>query len=313
MGKLFDVKIIKFIEDFPDEQSCRDHFRLVREHEGVVCKRCGCEKHYWLKAKDMWQCSECEFRTTLRSGTVMENSNLPLRTWYLAMAFMTYSKKGISATELQRQLGYKRYEPVWAMMHKIRAAMGQREDCYQLEGMIEFDEGYFATETNNGEKVHQKRGRGSKKKKNVGVLAESTPLENIDTGKKSNQCRYFKMKVLENHRAEIVDQLIEQNIDEKSIVFSDKSTSYVNISEYVEVHIVEKSSEETTVNTLKWVHMAISNAKRTLLGIYHKIKGKYLQAYLDEFCYKLNRRYFGEQLFDRLAVAVAAGYWHNKG
>jgi len=313
MGKLFDVNIISFAEEFPDELSCQEHFRKVREHEGVSCKRCGCTKHYWLKAKSQWQCSECEFRTTLRSGTMMENSNLPIRTWYLAMAFMTYSKKGLSATELQRQLGHKRYEPIWSMMHKIRQAMGQRDDRYQLEGMIEFDEGYFATETCKVEKENLKRGRGSQKQKNVAVMAESTPLEDVETGKKSKQCRYFKMKVLENHKSEVIGRIVEENIDEMSIVFSDKSTSYINISELVEVHIMEKSSEETTVETLRWVHITISNAKRTLLGIYHKIKGKYLQLYLDEFCYKLNRRYFGEKLFDRLAIAVASSCWHENG
>lgn len=70
---------------------------------------------------------------------------------------------------------------------------------------------------------------------------------------------------------------------------------------------MEKSSKETN-DTLKWVHIAISNAKRNLLGVYHKVKGKYLQLYLDEFCYKLNRRYFGERLFDRMVIAVANNY-----
>lgn len=105
--------------------------------------------------------------------------------------------------------------------------------------------------------------------------------------------------------------LIDSRFDDTSIVFSDKSTSYVDISDYVEVHITEKSNKETTITTLKWVHIAISNAKRTLLGIYHKIKGKHLQHYLDEFCYKLNRRYFGESLFDRLVVAVTHQYWYK--
>tara|TARA_R100000935_G_C2841065_1_gene171035 strand:+ start:884 stop:1204 length:321 start_codon:yes stop_codon:yes gene_type:complete len=106
---------------------------------------------------------------------------------------------------------------------------------------------------------------------------------------------------------------VEGNFDETSIEFSDRSTSYVNISDYVEMHIMEKSGKEATATTLKWVHIAIANAKRTLLGIYHKIKGKYLQSYLDEFCYKLNRRYFGERLFDRLAIAITTPYWHING
>ncbi len=77
------------IEQFPDELSCKSHVNEARSEEGVICKKCQSKKHYWLKSKWMWQCSDCGFRTTLRSGTMMENSNLPIRTWYLAMAFMT--------------------------------------------------------------------------------------------------------------------------------------------------------------------------------------------------------------------------------
>ena len=310
--KIFDVNIIKFIEQFPDENSCKEHLRGIREHNGILCKNCGCKKHYWLKAKYQWQCSDCGFRTTLRSGTMFENSNLPLRKWYLAMAFMSFSKKGLSASELQRQLEHARYRTVWSMMHRILAAMGKRDNLYKLEGMVEFDEGYFSTETSKRDKQNLKRGRGSQKQTNVAVMAESTPLEDIETGKTSKHVRYFKMKVLENHLSNKINTVVKESFDEKCIVFSDKSTSYVNIADYVEVHVTEKSTRETTVKSLPWVHIAISNAKRTLLGIYHKIKGKYLQLYLDEFCYKLNRRYFGDRLFDRLAIAMADNYWYKK-
>ncbi len=242
---------------------------------------------------------------------MMENSNLPFRMWYLAMAFMSFSKKGLSAKELQRQLDHPRYGTVWSLMHRIRKAMGQRDKLYTLEGMVEFDEGYFSTETSEKDKQNLKRGRGSQKQTNVAVMAESTLLEDIDTGKKSKHCRYFKMKVLETHTSDEINEVIEDSFDEKCIVFSDKSTSYVNISDYVEVHVSEKSTRETTTKVLPWVHIIISNAKRTLLGIYHKIKGKYLQLYLDEFCYKLNRRYFGDRLFDRLTIAMADNHWYD--
>lgn len=305
------MNILHFVEQFPDEHSCRMHFKQVREKENVTCKSCGCTKHYWLKAKYQWQCSECNFRTTLRSGTMFENSNLPFRKWYLAMAFMSFSKKGLSAKELQRQLNHARYRTVWSMMHKIREAMGKRDSLYSLEGMIEFDEGYFSTETNDKDKQNLKRGRGSQKKTNVAVMAESVPLENPETQETSKHCRYFKMKVLNSHNSEEINAIAEDNFDDKCIVFSDQSTSYVNISDYIDIHVSEKSTKETTVKTLPWVHIAISNAKRNLLGVYHKIKGKYLQLYLDEFCYKLNRRYFGDRLFDRLAVAMADNYWYD--
>ena len=188
------MNLLRFMEEFPDEGWCRSHLRKVREKQGVVCKKCSGKKHYWLKAKGQWQRADCSFRTTLRSGTVMENSKLPVKTWYIAMAFMTYSKKGISV-ELQRQLGHKRYDTVWSLMHRIRGAMGKRDGLYGLEGEIEFDEGYFETATKDSDKKKLKRGRGSQRQANIAVMAESTPLEAPDTGKKSSHCRYFKMKV----------------------------------------------------------------------------------------------------------------------
>lgn len=304
------MDILEFVEKFPDEESCRTHLKEQREKEGVICKNCGCAKHWWLKAKWMWQCSRCNFRTSIRSGTIMQAAKLPVRQWYLAMAFMTFTKKGLSAKELQRQLRHKYYEPIWLMMHKLRKAMGQRDAGCSLEGMVEFDEGFFETETATGTPL--KSGKGSQRQQNVAVMAESTPLENPKTGKKDKHVRYFKMKVLSGQKARDIDDTLQENLETRTIVFSDKATHYVNISDYVEAHITEKSSKETTNTTLKWVHIAIANAKRTLLGIYHKVNGKYLQAYLDEFCYKLNRRYFGENLFDRLIIANIKGNWQVK-
>lgn len=163
---------------------------MQREKQGIVCKKCGGLKHYWLKAKAQWQCSNCRFRTGLRSGTMMESAKLPVRKWYLAMAFMSFSKKGISACELKRQLNHNRYESIWRMMHKIRDAMGERDDLYNLRGMIEFDEGYFETATPKTTKL--KRGKGSQNQANVAVMADSTPLEDIETGHKTKHFRYLK-------------------------------------------------------------------------------------------------------------------------
>lgn len=199
------------------------------------------------------------------------------------------------------------------MMHKIRESMGNRDNLYGLTGIIEFDEAYFETETSEKDKQNLKRGKGSQRQQNVAVAAESVPLEDVETCQKGKQCRYFKMKVLDGHSSDDVNEFIKKNITEESIVFSDKSTSYFDIADYVEVQVSEKSKVETTKTTLQWIHIAISNAKRTVLGIYHKIKGKYLQLYLDKFCYKLNRRYFGDRLFDRLAIAVATNYWQEIG
>ena len=143
----------------------------------------------------------------------------------------------------------------------------KRDDRYTLEGMIEMDEGYFTIEATDLAHKTQKSGRGSKTKSNVMLMAESTILEDLDTGKVERQCRYFKAKVLDDHKAEAIDNTFDDAIDnEQTIVFTDKSTSYVNIADYVEIHMSEKSNEQTTKETLKWVHIAISNAKKKLCG-----------------------------------------------
>lgn len=281
------MTIIEFMQHFPDESSCKLHFKAQREKRGVFCKKCGCSKQYWLQGKWQWQCSQCKFRTTLRSGTIMESAKLSFHKWYLCMAFMSSTKKGISALEMQRQLGHKRYGTTWRLMHKIREGMGKRGSLYQLSGSVEFDEGYF--EQAVSEKTTLKRGRGSQRQANVAVMAESTPLEDMETSKISSHCRYFKMQVLEDHQKSSVNDVVLQYINQNSIIFSDKSTSYVDFSTLFDTHISSKSDENLTKTTLKWIHIAISNAKRNLLGVYHMIKGKYLQAYLNEFCYKLNR------------------------
>ena len=300
------MNLFSFSAHFGTEEDCREHFKSERDKIGVVCK-CGSTEHYWIKSRVSYECKKCRSRTSLKSGTIMENSNLSFLVWYKAMFLMSVTKKGFSAKEIQKQLGLKRYEPVWAMVHKLRKAMGNRDAKYTLEGMIEFDEAYFTVESSEIEQKKGIRGKGAVGKQNVVMMAESTPLEDIETGKKEKQVRFFKAKVLDGHSGEEINETIKEFIDNQSIVFTDKSTSYVDIADFVELHVVEKSSKQTTEETLRWVHIAISNAKRNLLGNYHKIKRKYLQLYLNEFIYKLNRRYFGERLFERLIIANITG------
>ncbi|MFT6055492.1 MAG: hypothetical protein ACJAS3_000795 [Roseivirga sp.] len=161
--------------------------------------------------------------------------------------------------------------------------MGQRDDLYKLEGMIEFNEAYVLISTPEEPQKALKRGRGSQKKRAVAVMAESTILESPETDEQEKHVRYFNMKMMQDYKAEGVDGLLQGSLVGKNIVFSDKSTSYVNIADYVDVHISVVSDQQVAQNTLKWVHIAISNLKCNLLEVYHKIKGEFLQSYLNEF------------------------------
>ena len=173
------MNIFSFGVEFSSEEDCIAHFKAERDKIGVFCK-CGKTDFFWIKSRLSYECKSCRKRTTLRSGTIMENSNLSFLVWYKAIFLMSATKKGFSAKEMQRQLGLKRYEPVWAMLHKLRKAMGQRDEMYTLEGMIEMDEGYFTVESTELEQEKGVRGRGAVGKRNVAVMAESTPLEDIE-------------------------------------------------------------------------------------------------------------------------------------
>mgnify|MGYP006896877737 CR=1 FL=1 len=216
------MNLFSFTANFGSEEACRLHFKEQRDKIGVLCK-CGCKEHFWIKSRWSYECKACRKRISLRSGTIMQSSNLSFLVWYKTMFLMTATKKGFSSKEIQKQLRLKRYEPVWAMVHKLRKAMGNRDARYTLEGMIEFDEGYFTVESSEIEQEKGIRGRGAVGKSNVAIMVESTPLEDIETGKKSNQCRYFKAKVLTDHTAELINETEKEYISEQSLLFSDKS------------------------------------------------------------------------------------------
>jgi ISXO2-like transposase domain/Transposase zinc-ribbon domain len=271
------MNLLSFIKQFPSEDSCKNHFRDHRFAKGVICKKCQGTDHYWLSGKEQFQCKACGFRTTLRSGTILESSKLSYRYWYITLHLMSSTKKGFSAHEVRRQLGHKRYEPIWAMMKKIRAAMGKADDDQLLTGMIELDDAYFSTSTPKRLRKNLKRGKGSQKKSKVTVMVESFPLE--VEGHIQRYCGYFKMKVGKSEVKAATRQIVETSIGKESVLFTDQSTSYVDLKNLVDLHVSYKSTKES-VHELKWVHIAIANAKRNLLGIYHVIKEKYLQHYL---------------------------------
>jgi hypothetical protein len=300
------MTILEFHSKFPTEESCKIDFKEKREQKGVVCKKCGSKKHYWLPKKWQWQCTFCEFRTSLRSGTFMQYSNLSILKWYQTIALMSFAKKGLSSLEIQRQLKHSRYESVFTMVHKIRKAMGRVNYQETLAGMIEFDEAYF--EVSTPEKNKLKRGRGSKKQAKVAVCAEFTPLENIYTGKKYNYFGNLKMDVLAGHQADLVENHLIKNVKKNSIIFTDKSTSYHGFSKNFD-HFPQLSEEHIEQKSMRWTHIAISNSKRKLLGINHKVDKKYLQNYLDEFCFKLNRRKEHSSIFFFMLSAVTLNYW----
>ena len=242
--------------------------------------------------------------------------------WYFGMMMLTSTKKSFSALEIQRQLGHLYYEPIWYMLHKIRHSMGKRDDNYLLGNQVELDEGFFeivpnkerrdqiaiALENNNGK---YKRGKGSQKQAIVLVMAESIMVKPTQKyrHKPAKKVRYIKMKLLNDLSKETTNKQVEQTIDTKASATTDGANNYNdlvnNLKDHNAVVIIDKKE---TSKILPWVHIAISNAKRLLLDVHHSIGEEYLQSYLDEFCYKFNRKYFNS-VFDRVVTNSVSCKW----
>jgi len=309
------MKLLEFYKNYPDEESCKLAFKKYREQEGVICKKCGNKTHYWKKNREQWECKKCAHRTTLKSGTVMHGSKLPFQYWFIAMHLITSTKKTFSAKELQRQLGHKRYEPIWAMLHKLRIVMGRRDEEYMLNDEVELDEGFFETVSITRDKKEPlKRGKGSQKQTTVLVATESKPVEDSEKSKKYNkkkQVRFIKMQTIYSYKKDDMEVAVTDIIEKGSNIISDDSNSYNNLKNNYK-HEGQVIPKNKINEILPWVHTAISNAKRLFLDVHHRIDDDFLQSYLNEFCFKFNRRYF-DNLFERLLITAVSYRWNWLG
>ena len=223
------------------------------------------------------------------------------------MHLLTSTKKSFSTEELRRQLGHKRYQPIWEMVNKIRDIMGKRDNEYQLTGQMELDDAYFSTEIPQEQKDKPlKRGRGSQSKTKVLVMAESEFVDNPKKGRKPKRVNHIKMQVISDLKSNTITSVVKEQVDKSTELVTDDSTSYTKLIEHVNSHVAKVIEPDMIPVILPWVHIAISNAKRLFLNVHHNIKTEYLQYYLNEFCYKFNRRYFGEKIFDRLLITAVS-------
>ena len=301
------MNILEFIQKFPDEGACRLKFKEQRDQIGIICDKCNCKEHYWHENKLCYECKHCHRRISLRSGTVMQSSKLPFRYWFVTMHLLTCTKKSFSTEELRRQIGHKRYQPIWEMVNKLRDVMGKRDNKYQLSGQMELDDAFFSTEIPQDQKDKpMKRGRGSQSKSKVLVMAESTFVDAPKKGHKLKSVKHIKMQVINDLKSNTITNIVKEQVDKSAQLITDNSTSYYKLKEHVQSHEAVVVDPDMIPTLLPWVHIAISNAKRLLLDVHHKLKNEYLQYYLNEYCYKFNRRYFGDKIFDRLLIAAVS-------
>lgn len=283
-----DINLVKLIERFGCNDKCREHLTLLRWPNGVKCPRCEGEKVTSIKDKAKYDCA-CGYQFTVTTGTIFHDTHLPLWKWFLAIYLMTESKKGISACQMQRTIAVS-YKTAWYLCHRIRAAIKDASPAL-LKGIVEVDETYV------GGKVRgMGRGYRGNKVAVVGALERKGDA---------------RLKVLPYVDRETLRAFITETTDGKTeAIYTDEHPGYKGIGDADTRHESVNHSKE------EWVHGDVhtngiesvwSLLKRSVVGTYHKVSVKHLDAYLDELEHRFNNRENKFLFRDTLMKLVSSG------
>lgn len=284
-----NIDFFKFQKLLSSEKKCQNYLFHRRWPNGFVCPKCQGGHYSYVTTRGLYQCTDCRYQCSLKVGTVFQKSKTPLQKWFWMIFLLSQNKNGYSALALKKLLSIS-YGTALSMSHKIRTAMQARDANYQLSGLIELDDAYFG-----GKRASGKRGRGSDKKTLVMVGVQLNENE---------KPQYTRMTTVDNLTEQNVKNVTKEQIKEGSEIKSDAYSSYKVLEKYGYIHKPTKIGiPENTSKFLPWVHIMISNAKAIFQGTYHGVSTKHLPKYLAEFCYRFNRRFQQNQLFDRLTWA----------
>src|ERR687884_2353657 len=258
----------EFEARFPDEAACARWLLRKRWPDGFRCPACGYDKAWELGRERLTlQCAACERQVSVTAGTVLHGSHLGLRTWFLAAWLMATHKNGISARQLWRQLGLGSYESAWLLVRELRRAMVDPER-EPLAGLVEVDETGppFRAE---GEPVRPGRSHD-------GELPVAGAVE--IRGKGPGRVR---LVAIEDYSAATLTTVVAGNVASGSTVVSDGWSGYARLKDVK--HEPTVIGDTPAHLGLPWIRRVFANAKRWALGVYHGLREKHLQAYLDEF------------------------------
>ena len=262
------MNLSEMIQDFADETKCRAYLEALRWPNGVICPHCQCSKVYRLPKREQFLCSSCQYQFSVTVDTIFHDTHLPLVTWFLATFLLCEAKKGMSACQIQRSLGIKTYKTAWYLCHRIRAAMAEVHKS-KLGGVVEMDETYV------GGRAHGRRGRGADSKEIV-----------IGIRQRSGELRFFHA---DDVRSGTLEKYIRENIaDDVEILMTDDLSQYRGAARRFGLgwhrHKAIRHSLGIYVNGdvhTNTVESAFSLLKRGVLGTWHRVSAKHLQAYLQ--------------------------------
>lgn len=281
-------------QQYGTEAQCEAQLIQARWPQGFRCPKCAHDRstQFQRAALRYWQCSACRHQTSLRAGTLMEHSHLPLTTWFLAIYLVTQSKTNIAALALMRQLGIS-WKAAWLLKHKLMEAMRQREAVRPLQGDIRIDDAYLG-----GEHCGGKPGRGSENK--VAFVAAVEMHEGRPHRVRFDAVAGFSFAALTPWAL--------QALAPGSHVISDGLPGFAVLQQLGfrhEVVMAPKGKAGTEIEPYKWLNVLLGNLKTALSGTHHAFKfAKYAPRYLADAQYRFNRRFDLVAMVPRLAIAV---------
>jgi transposase len=262
-------------KDFPDEDACLEWLKDYLYPDGIHCPN---DKkvtpHHKLKNRRAYSCELCGHHTYPTANTIFHKSTTPLTSWFYAVYLMAQTRAGISAKQLERELGVT-YKTAWRMFHQIRKMMA--DDSGMLSGQVEIDETYF--QPNRKMRTTAKLGR--KKKSGEAVFA---------IVKRYGKARVMYVKATTT--AELFP-IIEANVAKDSVVYTDDALTYQSLKKLGYTHLTTKHGmQEYAVgyNHTQNVENLFSTMKRGIRGVYRHVDAKYLEAYANEYAFRYSHR-----------------------
>lgn len=274
--RLYPNNFEEFLDWFSTEDECLSYLESIRWPEGFRCPSCASQAA-WRTERKLWHCQSCHHQTSATAGTVFEDSRKSLRLWFHVMWLMMAHKTGLSAQGLCDVYEFGSYQTAWAWLHKLRSVM-IRQGRERLQGRVEVDEAYI------GGKREGPAGRGAEGKTMVLVAVEG------NSGQKLGRVRFRCIQTITQEAAE---SFISDYVEPGSELVTDGLHAYNGLSArgYIHSQNVVSTGGDEALAQLDHVHLVISLLKRWLAGTHHgAVKPSHLQAYLNEFAFRFNRR-----------------------
>lgn len=287
-----DRNLMDFFTTFTSEEICERHLIQVRFPEGMPCLKCGKKEFYpRLKERRAYQCKACKFFNRPTAGTIFHRTHTSLLAWFVAIFLVAFDKRGLSALLLSEELGLP-YDTAWAMLHRMRRAMAKRDASYTLRGYVEIDEMFIGSPSEA-----KKRGRGTEKTP-VLVAVSYTPVDGV-----KEVTDFAKLQAVNAINESTVSVFVKAHVEPGSTIRTDGLSVYPSLERHGYVHDREPVRKRKAHLVLPHVHTFISNLRSFVQGTHHGLSETHLQQYLDEFCYRFNRRHRRSEMFDRLLRA----------